>query len=303
MPVTAYIVNSFTENGQGGNPAAVILDQPGLNSEQRQKIAKNAGVSETVFLDTSKDSPVYKAEFYTPTHKIQNCGHATIAAFSLIHEFTNRSFGGFDMESPDKGKPAQNIYTDNDRIFLELPVSRYDEVLESLPIEQETKVIEALGLKPGHIDYTGDIHVRSLGNPFVLVPVKSAEILRKIRPDAEKLKTLSADFNVVGFYPFTRETRIAGRDASARMFAPAYGIAEESATGMAAASLAEYLYKERGLRQSRIMIEQGRYMSKSSSPSLLEARMKTSGSSGTGKLRAVQIGGKTRHIGEIAIDI
>lgn len=300
MTATAYIVNAFTENGQGGNPAAVVLDHAHLSPRQRQDVAKAAGVSETVFLDTNQGSGAsYKAEFYTPTRKIENCGHATIAAFSLIHEFTNRSSGGFDMEIADKSRPAQNIYTDNDRIFLELPVSRFGGVRGVSSVEKEGEIIEALGLRPEHIDNAADIHIRSLGNPFVLVPVKSAEILRRIRPDAEKLKNLSADFNVVGFYPFTRETRIAGRDASARMFAPAYGIAEESATGMAAASLAEYLYQERGLKQSRIMIEQGRYMKKSS-PSLLEARMETSW---FGNLRAVQIGGKARCRGAFQIQI
>lgn len=300
MTVTAYIVNAFTENGQGGNPAAVVLDHPHLNPEQRQKVAKVAGVSETVFLDTNQGhAALYTAEFYTPTHNIQNCGHATIAAFSLVHEFTSRSFGHFDMASPDKGRPVQNIYTDNDRLFLELPTLRCGGARDLPSPEKEAAVIEALGLKPEHIDNAADIHIRSLGNSFVLVPVKSAEILRKVRPDAEKLKTLSADFNVVGFYPFTRETCITGRDASARMFAPAYGISEESATGMAAASLAEYLYKERGLKQSRIMIEQGRHMKKSS-PSLLEARMKTSW---FGNLGAVQIGGKTRSRGILEIQI
>lgn len=300
MTITAHIVNSFTENGQGGNPAAVVLDQVHLNAEQRQTIAKKIGVSETVFLDDNKSGRAgYKAEFYTPTRQIENCGHATIAAFSLIHEFTGRSFGAFDMELPDRTQPVQTIYTDNDRIFLELLPSRFPWGSPSLESENEAEIIKALGLRPEHIDSTADIHIRSLGNRFVLVPVKSAELLRKMRPDAQELKKLSARFNVIGFYPFTRETRIQGRDASARMFAPAYGISEESATGMAAASLAEYLYKERALKQSRIMIEQGAYM-KHASPSLLEARIDTSW---LGRLRSIQIGGHTRFKKEMTLDL
>lgn len=61
---------------------------------------------------------------------------------------------------------------------------------------------------------------------------------------------------------------IAGRDATARMFGPFYGIPEESGTGMAAGPLACYLYDKMGLRKKQFLIEQGWFM-QTPSPSLI----------------------------------
>jgi predicted PhzF superfamily epimerase YddE/YHI9 len=56
------------------------------------------------------------------------------------------------------------------------------------------------------------------------------------------------------------------------MFAPAYGIAEESATGMAAGLLAALLVQEG--HEPKLVIEQGRSM-KPSSPSLIFCEAET----------------------------
>lgn len=301
MNIQAYIVNAFTENaGYSGNAAAVVLDHPQLNPEQRQKIATKIGVSETVFLDSQRQGKAnFKAEFYTPTRQIENCGHATIAAFSLIHEFTGKSFGAFSMERSGEKNSVQNIYTDHERIFLELRTPRYAAGGYPIDTEYEKSIIESLGVKARDIDRSTDMQIRNMGNPFLLIPVKSAEALKRMQPNLPKIKELSEKFNVIGFYPFTRETYVCGRDASARMFAPHYGINEESATGMAAAALAQHLYEDRGIKQSRILIEQGRYL-KQPSPSLIEARIETSL---FGKLRSIQVGGRTQIKKEITLEI
>lgn len=301
MTITAHIVNAFAENGgHSGNPAAVILGEPSLLPEQRQAIAKTIGVSETVFLDSQRNGKAqFKASFYTPTRPIANCGHATIAAFSLVHEFTGKSFGAFDVEFNNDEGSVQDIYTDNESIFLRLKKPKYFHGKESLSRDETLEITESLGLKPRDIDHSADVHIRSFGNPFILVSVKSAEALRRIHPNFNHLETLSSRFNVIGFYPFTRDVHVKGRDAAARMFAPRYGIPEESATGMAAAALAEYLHEHRGLRQSRFLIEQGRFMNRSS-PSLVEARMETSI---LGNLKAIQIGGQSYKKNEIVLSL
>ena len=56
------------------------------------------------------------------------------------------------------------------------------------------------------------------------------------------------------------------------MFAPAYGINEESATGMAAGTLACYLFSHSGINKDKFIIEQGRFMP-SPSPSEIIVRL------------------------------
>ncbi|MCB1558564.1 MAG: PhzF family phenazine biosynthesis protein [Alphaproteobacteria bacterium] len=303
--VTAHIIKAFTDGNLGGNPAAVVIDELAegkyLEPQEKQEIAAQIGVSETVFV-RERELGAYDLEFYTPTRQIDFCGHATIAAFSLLDEFNEHFFGGYTARLGAQDK-SLDIDIHGDHIAMRLSPSGDFGLLsfgwdDEQTKEREDKVLKALGLGRRDLDGASPIHIGNLGNGFVLVPVKSSETLRRIRPDMPAISHLSAEFNVVGFYPFTRDTVIKGRDASARMFAPAYGIDEESATGMAAAVLAQHLYCDRGLRQPKILIEQGRHM-KRSSPSLIEAQM-TTGIFGS-RLKQIEIGGRAKKTDEFQL--
>lgn len=56
MKVEAYLVNSFTANGSGGNPAGVVLNADNLSNEAKLAIAQAVGYSETAFV--SQDDEV-----------------------------------------------------------------------------------------------------------------------------------------------------------------------------------------------------------------------------------------------------
>jgi len=75
MDIKIQIVNAFTDNGVGGNPAGVVLDADQLNSQQKLSIASKIGLSETSFVSSS-NSAAYKLEFFTPTRQIAHCGHS-----------------------------------------------------------------------------------------------------------------------------------------------------------------------------------------------------------------------------------
>lgn len=85
MDVHVQIVNAFVDNGEGGNPAGVVLDAQRYSQEQKQRIAALAGLSETAFISPS-DSADFKLEFFTPNRQIAHCGHATIASFSYLRQ-------------------------------------------------------------------------------------------------------------------------------------------------------------------------------------------------------------------------
>ena len=78
----------------------------------------------------------------------------------------------------------------------------------------------------------------STGNAFLIVGVRSAGDLEDLTPDFEAIERISDALDLIGFYVFTTDGLEPGDDATARMFAPRFGIREESATGMAAGPLA-----------------------------------------------------------------
>jgi predicted PhzF superfamily epimerase YddE/YHI9 len=95
-----------------------------------------------------------------------------------------------------------------------------------------------------------------------------------------------------------RHTKIPGRDAGTRMFAPQYGINEESATGMAAGPLACYLYDKMGINKEVYLIEQGHFM-KPPSPSVITVKLNFE----DGKITGLIAGGKAKVIKSLTISI
>jgi len=110
------------------------------------------------------------------------------------------------------------------------------------------------------------------GNSFLLVHMKNEEAVSHVSPDFEAIKTFSEEYDLIGYYIFSEMTKRPGRDAGARMFAPRYGIEEESATGMAAGPLACFLHDKMRIDKDVFLIEQGHLMTPVS-PSLITVKL------------------------------
>jgi len=132
---------------------------------------------------------------------------------------------------------------------------------------------------------------------FLIVPVNNAEALAALAPDMEKIAAVSEQLDVVGYYVFAPGS--GGVDATVRMFAPAFGIPEESATGMAAGLLTAYLYDQGGKKQEAFVIEQGLFMIPAS-PSVSRTRPIVH----SGVIEQVWVGGhaRVRETREISLE-
>lgn len=253
------IVSAFTLNGTGGNEAAVVRNADDLSETQMQSIAAEAGLSETVFLSRSSKA-TYKVDFFTPRRRIAHCGHATIAAFGLLETIGELSPGNYSKETIDG---LREIAIDYGYAGMQQLAPRFEDI-------DQNAVLKALGVAQSDVDPRFAPVLVNTGNSFILVGLNSASRLAALTPDFAALEALSERYNLVGFYPFVLETDQAF-DASTRMFAPRYGIAEESATGMAAGPLASLLFKA-GAVGSQVRIGQGQFMAQPS-PSAIEVRL------------------------------
>ena len=289
MDIKVQIVNAFVDNDEGGNPAGVVLDAHRFNTEQKQRIAALAGLSETAFISSS-ESADFKLEFFTPNRQIAHCGHATIASFSYLQQL-GRIAGTHTSKETIDGR--RDIFIEGDMAFMEQRAPRYIELGEATGGIDTLAVLDSLGLEHGDL-LDGHLPVVvNTGNSFLVVPLKSASSLTKIRPDFAMIDTISDKLDLIGFYPFSLDTQMPGRHAGARMFAPRYGIPEEAATGMAAGPLACYLFDRIKIRpDSDILIEQGRLMSPPS-PSVIHVRL----SLPDGRIDKLLAGGKATPAG------
>ena len=256
--VTARTVNAFIiEDGTGGNPAGVVLDADDLQDADMLRVAASIGLSETAFVSRSATEGA-RLDFFTPTRRIAHCGHATIAAFALL-----RSLGriGEGMTSKETVDGPRRILVSGSMVFMEqlAPAYRLASDWADAGVGM-SDVLDAVGLDPGRLDPRVAPQVVDTGNRFLVIGVRHGDDLARLRPDAVRVERISEALDLIGCYLFTTDRGATDADATARMFAPRFGIAEESATGMAAGPLACLLHDALGMRGPRFVIEQGRYM-------------------------------------------
>ena len=103
--------------------------------------------------------------------------------------------------------------------------------------------------------------IASAGVPFVIVPVRGLDAAARARPDPV---LAPATFGDRGIYVVTDETRDPEAQIHARMFSLRFGIAEDAATGSAAAALMGVLAESLDEGDHTVVIEQGLEMGRPS---------------------------------------
>ena len=268
MTVTVHILHAFAHQGEGGNPAGVVLDADLLSPAQKQAVAAQVGLSETAFVSRS-DVAAFRLEFFTPTRQIAHCGHATVAAFSYLRQVGRVPAGESSKETIDG---CRRILLEGDEAYLEQRAPQYFVPHEVNAAAGIAAIAESLGLSTVSLSREHPPIVCSTGNRFLLVHLRDRSQLAALAPDMAKIAKLSATLDLVGYYAWTPD---AGEFvATTRMFAPRYGIDEEAGTGMAAGPLAGYLRDRCGVAGNPLVIEQGAFMA-TPSPSRLTVRLET----------------------------
>ncbi len=289
MEIVVQIINAFIDGEIGGNPAGVVLDADEFSAGQKLKIAAKVGLSETAFVSSSKSAD-FKLDFFTPTRQIAHCGHATIATFSYLQQLDRIKKAATSKETIDGNR---NIFIDGDMAFMEQLAPSYNEVdqfMESL--------ISSLGISVRDLLSNSKPFIVNTGNSFLVVPLKDETMVLSAHPDFEAIHKISEEFDLIGYYIFSQHAKLPERDAGTRMFAPRYGINEESATGMAAGPLACYLYDKIGIKKDVFLIEQGHFM-KLPSPSVITVKLNFE----DGKITGMIVGGKAKVMKSLNISI
>jgi len=289
LKIEAHIINAFVDGNIGGNPAGIVLNADDLSNSQKLEIASIIGLSETAFVSSSKVAD-FKLDFFTPTKQIALCGHATIATFVYLRKLGVTVKSRTSKETIDGNR---EIYFDGDMAFMEQVAPSHKEIGHRIDA-----ICSSLGISIDDLLTNHDPLIVNTGNSFLIVPLKDEKAVLGAHADLDEIQRISEEFDLVGYYLFSQKTRVANRDAATRMFAPRYGINEESATGMAAGPLACYLYDKMGINKDVFLIEQGHLM-KSPSPSFLIVKLNLQ----DGKISTLIAGGKAKVMKSMIISI
>jgi trans-2,3-dihydro-3-hydroxyanthranilate isomerase len=279
----------FTTEPLAGNPLAVVLDSHGLDGAAMQAIAREFNLSETVFvLPPTEPRHRAKVRIFTPARELPFAGHPTVgtAVLLALQDPPVADARAFGLEE-EIGIVSCLVETLADgsggRARFRLPV-----MPEYLGPGPEPEVLAArLGLEPGEIGFNRHQPSRhGTGPRFTCVPVASAARLDEIRPAA-------APEAGDGLYLYAPDPEGTGLAFRTRMFAPDMGIAEDPATGAAAAAFAGVLmqYETLGEGSHDVSIRQGQAMGR---PSSIDLQVTVQ----AGALHGVEIGGAAVLVSE-----
>ena len=279
----------FTAERFTGNPLAVVLDAEGLDTAGMQRIAKEFNLSETVFVFPPSE-PRQRADIriFTPGRELPFAGHPTVGTAVLL--------AILDRD----GQPGAAAFGLREQVgIVPCAVEVRDGMsgsarfrLPRLPFtwgegKDTAACAWALGLDPTEIGFDRHVPSRhSAGVAYDLVPVASLEALARSKPQGEAFDKAFGDSDHPAPYVYARMPEADGLRFRARMFGLGMGIAEDPATGSAAAAFAGALMQCEPLGDGEhdIVIEQGVEMGR---PSEIALQMVIK----NGELVSAEIGG------------
>ncbi len=226
--MTYYILDAFTDQPFGGNPAGVVLLESERFPEEKLmlQIAAELRYSETAFIRRHSDKE-FTIRYFTPKAEVELCGHATIASFYLLHHeglasgtcLCHTLAGDLRIEA-------------GERVMMQMAMPRIEAT-----IEETEEIYKALGVN----DYQPSMPVQIAysGLPDLMISLPDVDALQALNPDMEVITAITKKYDAVSFHVFAFADD--GYTAHVRDFAPLYGVPEESATGTANAALTYYL--------------------------------------------------------------
>ena len=247
-----YIVDVFSEKKYAGNQLAVVRHAADLDAQTMQLIARETNFAETTFvLSDEPHNGGYDVRIFTPRAEVPFAGHPTLGTAFVIHnEIAPRGTSPIVLNLQVGQIP---VTFDGDVLWMKQIAPTFG---QTLPIEN---VAPVLNLDASDFDARFPIQEVSTGLPFLLVPLKNLDAVRRAYVNLAALKNLIAPLEAKMIFIFSPETYHAENQINARMFGHEFGVPEDPATGSANGCLAGYLakYEYFGESELEIRVEQG----------------------------------------------
>jgi trans-2,3-dihydro-3-hydroxyanthranilate isomerase len=261
-----HLLDVFTETPFAGNGLAVFVDPPPLTAAQMQALAREINLSETVFVS----SHTFETRIFTPSVELPFAGHPTVGTAVLLYEL------GLVTETITLREGVGDVVCELDGNRATFTSARLPEPFD---VPEPRVLAAAVGVQEDdlHPDFVPCGY--SCGVPFAFVPVRDVDVVARSR-------ATNAELGLQLYVTAPLDASFAHWHA--RMYATEFGIAEDPATGSAAAAFAGLLA---GLDLEEVQIDQGVEMGR---PSRLYVNLTRDAQ---GRLTAVRVGGDAVVVG------
>ena len=280
MKSYAYrILNVFAREGRlTGNPLCVFEDARGIDDEAMQALARQFNLSETTFILPSEKATA-RVRIFTPSYEMAFAGHPTLGTAHVV-----RALKGGDKVTLDMKAGVIPVEAQGDDWTLAANAPRWREVAEA-----RGELAEILGLQ------ASDIAERPLwvasGREQLIVPLASAEAVRRARPRADAFTRLKSEDGASMAYVFADAGDAKGA-VEARFFFPSGpAVLEDPATGSACANLGGWFCALRPGTDVARVVSQGEAVKR---PSTLRLTVRGG---------AIFVGGRVVELGRGSIEL
>jgi predicted PhzF superfamily epimerase YddE/YHI9 len=220
--ISVYLVDAFTAQAFGGNPAAVFLLTDSSRSDDWLVAMTREFGCEAAFLSPKPETANYGLRFFTSSGEDPFCGHGTLSSAHVLFE---------------QGLVAGNIRIVFDTVSGPFSARKVGAAIElDLPAEiavaapPPAELLTGLGATEYSVGFIGRNRMD------YLVQLGSEGEVRALRPDLEVLKRVDCRGVIVTAQADPGQPYA----VVSRFFAPAIGIPEDHATGSAHCALAPH---------------------------------------------------------------
>lgn len=273
------LADVFTDQAYGGNQLAVLPDAGGLDARQMQAIAKEFNLAESAFVTPGSAPGRFRVRIFTPANELPFAGHPIVGT-AVVLQSLGRIPGEGTVFELTVG-PVPVALADGQAVFTREGPPDWHAV--TVPPAEIAALVgaERLAGAPFQAGY---------GTTFLHVPLADRAAVAAARLRLDLWDAVAPALVSRGVYVYAVLGEAEGAtQVHARMFAPRMGIAEDPATGAAAAGLTGALPGPEGVH--RVAIAQGVEMGR---PSLIRGTATRAG----GVVTGISIGGGAVVVGE-----
>lgn len=228
-PRPLYVVDAFTSEPFGGNPAAICLLDEARDDAWMRSVAAEMRHSETAFLRAAAGPASLPGDWalrwFTPATEVDLCGHATLAAAHVLwtEGYADPDTGPLRFHTRSGVLTARPV---GGRVQLDFPA------LPGTVVDPRTErglhgaLAIALGAQPLAV---------ARNSHDLLVELTDARTVRGLAPDLAAVAGIDTRGIVV-----TATSDDPAFDFVSRFFAPRVGVDEDPVTGSAHCALAPY---------------------------------------------------------------
>jgi len=262
--IKAKRMSVFTTVPYGGNQAWVVLGEKDLSDEKMRRLAHDLNPhtdTAFVFPESTSEADFY-LRFFSGVGEINFSGYASIATYFALSGENRLTIEGSKTEIRQRTKAGiqqVELRVQGDKVTratLALAKPGYLDI----DVNPST-VAKFLGLDLEDVTSTElPFDTISVGFYDFIVPVKTLNSIKKIKPHFSLIDSFCARMGVNGVVVFCMDTFDVGDTAFMRYYVPQVGLNEEPISGASAAGVGCYLIRHKLIEQanfSRIIIEQG----------------------------------------------